>query len=260
MEHRPDESAGGPELSPETVRRVETLFSPENQEQAKALLYEQCGNNLPFLEKAGAKELERFRFAALKFSDGSLPQLERAVQLAQKDWRDLLMATGFAVDVDAHRKWEPKPAGEPSQIDPSRLAAGIHDRLSAVLVPLGFERHGDEWERASETPQILRVLQGLTSRIETRFFLQMRLEAKPRGVILQLPRLPSGMGTLTAEQGYLFRAGDSSEVFYARVANDIETYVRPWFQRFTNVGEVQQGFQDGTFKPHIPVGDHALMV
>ena len=82
----------GPPLSPETVRRVDILFSPENRDRAKALLYEQCGNNLPFLENAGMHELERFRFAALKFSDGKLSQLERAVKLAQVDWRDLLMA------------------------------------------------------------------------------------------------------------------------------------------------------------------------
>ena len=49
-------------------------------------------------------ELERFRFAALKYSDGNLVLLESAVKLAQHDWRDLLMATGFAHDVEAHPK------------------------------------------------------------------------------------------------------------------------------------------------------------
>src|SRR6185295_2800102 len=168
-------SASGPELSPETLRRVDTLFSAEDREPAKAILYEQCGNNLPFQEKADAYQLEHFRFAALKYSDGNLSMLENAVKLAQRDWRDLLMATGFAHDVDAHRRWEPKPAGEPAEIDPLRLAASIHDRLATVLVPLGFERQGDEWRRGGELPQTLRLQTSLTSRTETRFFLRVTI-------------------------------------------------------------------------------------
>jgi hypothetical protein len=54
-------------------------------------------------------ELERFRFAALKYSNGDLSRLERAVKLAQEDWRDLLVGAGFADDVEAHKRWEPKP-------------------------------------------------------------------------------------------------------------------------------------------------------
>lgn len=84
----------GPELSPQTLRRIDILFSAENREAAKTLLCEQCGNNLPFQQKADMYALERFRFAALKYSDGDLSRLEEAVKLAQKDWRDLLMATG----------------------------------------------------------------------------------------------------------------------------------------------------------------------
>src|SRR3982750_2423238 len=109
---KPSEKRTGPELSPETLRRLNILFAPEDRERATALLYEQCGNNLPFLDKLDMYALERFRFAALKYSDGNLSQLERAVKLAQRDWRDLLMAAGFANDLEAHRKWEPKPAGE----------------------------------------------------------------------------------------------------------------------------------------------------
>jgi hypothetical protein len=102
-------SGSGPELSPETLRLVGILFSLEDRERAKALLYEQCGNNLPDLEKADMYELERFRFAALKYSNGNLSRLERAVKLAQEDWRDLLVGAGFADDVEAHKRWEPKP-------------------------------------------------------------------------------------------------------------------------------------------------------
>jgi hypothetical protein len=54
--------------------------------------------------------LERIRFAALKLSAGNLEALRSAVGLANRDWRDLLMAAGFGRDVDAHRSWHP---GEP---------------------------------------------------------------------------------------------------------------------------------------------------
>src|ERR1700692_186456 len=93
-----------PPLSPEMIRRVDILFLPEDRERAKTLLYERCGNNLPFLEKKDMYQLERFRFAALKYSDGNLPKLEAAVKLAQGDWRDLLMASGFAQDIEGHRR------------------------------------------------------------------------------------------------------------------------------------------------------------
>jgi len=246
--------ASGPELSPETLRRVDILFPAEDRERAKALLYQQCGNNLPFLKKADMYQLERFRFAALKYSDGKLLLLEGAVKLAQLDWRDLLWATGFAHDVEAHRKWEPKPASEPSEVDPLRLVAAIHERLAMALVPLGFERQGNDWHRGGEVPQTLRVLTGLTSRVEVRFFLQVTLEAKPVRVLVHLPKLPPGLEKLSSEQGYVFRAGDSEEALYAAMARDV-IHLQPWLQRFTSPDEVRRGFEDGTFGPHLLVDD-----
>ena len=70
-------------LSPETQRRVEALFSPQDRAAATAMLIEDCGNNLPFLEELDEIELERFRFAALKLSNGSLQELVRAIELAK---------------------------------------------------------------------------------------------------------------------------------------------------------------------------------
>ena len=251
--------SNGPDLSPETIRRVDVLFPPENRERAKALLYEQCGNNLPFLEKLDMYRIERFRFAALKYSDGDLDMLERAVKLAQKDWRDLLMAVGFG-DVGAHRKWEPKPAGEPALIDAAMVGEAIHSRLAAVLIPLGFERQsppGDphEWRRSSEVPQSLRVLPGLASRVEARFFLQVMLEAMPVAVRLHLPPLPR-MDELR-EQGYIFRAGGDHEAVFRAMLEDLAKHAQPLFERFVSPGELARGFEDGSFKPHLRVGDQA---
>jgi hypothetical protein len=253
MSHLSRERAPGPELSPDTLRRLNILFHVEDRERAKALLYEQCGANVHY------HEIERLRIAALKYSDGNLPMLESAVKLAQLDWRDLLVATGFANDVEAHRSWEPKPANEPSQIDPPLLVAAIHDRLAVVLIPLGFERQGDEWRRAGEVPQSLLVQTGLTSRTEVRFFLKVTLDAKPVGIMLPLPRLPAQIKQL-GEQGYIFRAGDSEAALYAAIVKDVNRYCVPWFQRFISASEVQRGFEDGTFNPHVRLQDQPLVL
>jgi hypothetical protein len=98
-------------LSPATLSRLEALFSPSDQAEAEQLLVELCGANLPFCENSDSTSLERLRFAALKLSSGRLPELYSAVELANTDWRDLLVAAGFADDVDAHRSWFP---GEPA--------------------------------------------------------------------------------------------------------------------------------------------------
>ncbi len=94
-------------LSPETQRRLEILFREEHRAEAARLLAEECGNNLPFLEKLDERGLERVRFAALKLSEGDLTKLRRAVEVAKEDWRDLLVAAGFGHDTRAHEQWFP---------------------------------------------------------------------------------------------------------------------------------------------------------
>lgn len=94
-------------LSPETERRLRALFTGPERDRAAQLLVTQCGDNLPFGEGSDAHGLERIRFATLKLSNGSFAELERAVELAQTDWRDVLMAAGFGRDVRAHEAWFP---------------------------------------------------------------------------------------------------------------------------------------------------------
>lgn len=83
---------GDTHLSLETERRLHLLFAPPHQERARKILLEQCGTNLPFSQVLESAALDRFRFAALKLSGGSLNRLRAAVQLAKTDWRDLLVA------------------------------------------------------------------------------------------------------------------------------------------------------------------------
>ena len=95
------------QLSPETQRRLDALFVGAARQTAADLLITRCGTNLPFCEESDARGLERIRFAALKLSNGDLGELRRAVEIAQIDWRDVLVAAGFAHDVRAHEVWFP---------------------------------------------------------------------------------------------------------------------------------------------------------
>lgn len=94
------------------MRRVEFLFAPENRAEAVLLIERDCGNGLPFLDKASPVELERYRFAALKISEGDIIKLRRAIEVANQDWRDLLVGAGFADSVTAHLHWQPVKDGK----------------------------------------------------------------------------------------------------------------------------------------------------
>src|SRR5579864_2936721 len=96
------------QLSADADERVCLLFSPEHRDEVRTMLIEECGNNLPFCEELDSSELDRFRFAALKLSDGNLDKLRKAISLANRDWRDLLVASGLANDPEAHRRWKPE--------------------------------------------------------------------------------------------------------------------------------------------------------
>jgi hypothetical protein len=101
-----------PALSPVTERRVAALFGEKIKAEACALLIDECGNNLPFCQDLDEFKLERIRFAALKLSGGDIDRLKRAIHVAKHDWRDLLMAAGFAHEVTAHERWFPDKSSE----------------------------------------------------------------------------------------------------------------------------------------------------
>ena len=99
MQHSP--------LSPETERRLDALFVGAARQVAAYLLVTQCGANIPLWTSTDPEGLERIRFAALKLSNGNLAELRRAVEIAQIDWRDVLVAAGFGKDPGAHVHWFP---------------------------------------------------------------------------------------------------------------------------------------------------------
>ena len=95
-------------LSSKTEQRLLAIFpDPRDRDQARWLLEHECAEDLPLWNNATATGLERIRFAVLKLSGSSLDSLIDAVSLAQIDWRDALVAAGFADDVNAHLAWHP---------------------------------------------------------------------------------------------------------------------------------------------------------
>lgn len=95
-------------MSPETRKRIDLLFAPDLRCEVAAWLASGCGRNLPLAKDASDSAVERIQFAALKVSGGDVDGLHRAIELAQIDWRDLLVAAGFADDVRAHERWLPR--------------------------------------------------------------------------------------------------------------------------------------------------------
>jgi hypothetical protein len=96
-----------PPLSQESEERIALLFPHTERDLVRAMLVVECGNNLPGLEKVDSKVMDRFRFAALKLSEGEVSKLKKALALAKTDWRDLLMAAGFGESLSAHESWQP---------------------------------------------------------------------------------------------------------------------------------------------------------
>lgn len=93
------------ELSENTLRLVRRIFPPEHHEAVIADLAARCGSGLPLWVPATPEGLERIRFAVLKLSHGSLPELGRAIAMANTDWRDVLVAAGFGNSLLAHINW-----------------------------------------------------------------------------------------------------------------------------------------------------------
>jgi hypothetical protein len=86
---------------------IRKLFPASEWEEATALLERDCGRNLPLLGRPVPTNtnLDRIRFGVLKLSGGNLTALRRHVSYAQRDWRDILVAAGFANSLEEHKRW-----------------------------------------------------------------------------------------------------------------------------------------------------------
>ncbi len=92
-------------LSDATFTRIRATFPERDWEAVSVALRDRCGDNLPLVDPAWSTLAERIRFAVLKLADGDREALERFIADAARDWRDVLVAAGFADDTEAHLRW-----------------------------------------------------------------------------------------------------------------------------------------------------------
>lgn len=96
------------ELTELTARHVRAMFVASDVERVQHLLVSGCGQRLPGLSSAESAQIERIQSAAVRVSAGRMDALLAAMALAAVDWRDLLVAAGFADDPAAHTLWHPR--------------------------------------------------------------------------------------------------------------------------------------------------------
>ena len=89
---------------------IDAVFDESLRDSAKDLLREQCGMGLPLMHTPVPKDYDRIRVAVIKLSGGTIEGLERGIQEAHTDWRDVLLGAGFGYDELAHLNWNPRKA------------------------------------------------------------------------------------------------------------------------------------------------------
>jgi hypothetical protein len=92
------------EITKDTHEIVKHYFhSEEHQREVIQYLQRDCSSTI--WERATPVEMERLWFSVLKLSKGNFERLVYEISEAQKDYRDVLMAADFGIDVEEHRKW-----------------------------------------------------------------------------------------------------------------------------------------------------------
>jgi len=92
-------------LSEKTRSLVHAFYQSREALEVCDVLENECGVEVLSCEGWSPTQMERIRFAALKLAQEKTMSLESAIELAQTDWRDLLMSAGFGNELNAHAKW-----------------------------------------------------------------------------------------------------------------------------------------------------------
>ena len=78
-------------LSEQITTLVKNEFSSEHQDFVLESLEKECGRNLPLCENADERQLTRIRMAVLKLSKGDVEKFLYWLEVAKRDWRDVLI-------------------------------------------------------------------------------------------------------------------------------------------------------------------------
>jgi len=235
-----------PTLSAATEERLALLFAPADRSQARRLLLEECGSNLPLLGDRDAAGMERFRFAALKLSEGNLGRLREAIAVAKTDWRDLLVAAGFANDTRAHETWRPAPLQDLSRLL-GAMQPFLHDGAYVFAsVPDGAGLAG------LEPVATVREAEGLTVVVEERVALAAGLQPVFRAawITLEVQSELQAVGLTAAFASALAREGIGCNV----VAGAFHDHLFVPFDRRDDAMAVLRELQRRAGPPHVAAG------
>ena len=93
------------ELSTRQKFLLQKKFPAEIFHQIKCCIEQNAGKTIPFCGNSSPSQLDRIRFAIIKLSEGCPMQLNKAIELAHNDWRDLLMSAEFGANPHEHNLW-----------------------------------------------------------------------------------------------------------------------------------------------------------
>ena len=79
------------ELNSDIVAMIRQDFPTVSQETAVQWLMTECGRTLPLCEKASDSEIRRIQAAVINLSKGDISKLRYWIDIAKRDWRDVLI-------------------------------------------------------------------------------------------------------------------------------------------------------------------------
>ena len=83
--------SGGLDVKRSGLRTDQRDFPVEHQPQVRDWLIAECGRTLPFCENADDAQLTHIRLAVLRLSNGDVEKFLYWLEVAKKDWRDVLI-------------------------------------------------------------------------------------------------------------------------------------------------------------------------
>jgi len=101
-------------LSDETIALLNTVIDANSRNRIADRMLIEVSENIPFCENSNPEEMERIRFSILRLlAEGQMAE-DDIFELANTDWRDLLMASGHG-STEEHKKWARSTIGHAAQ-------------------------------------------------------------------------------------------------------------------------------------------------
>jgi hypothetical protein len=114
------------------LKKVRKSFPEKERVEAIRLLENECGSNLLRSNSDTLEGLERIRLAVVKLAQDRLPELRRQIEVAKRDWRDVInwaeSPHEFGMDVVTFGKLDENTRRELRARDREQYLAWLEDR------------------------------------------------------------------------------------------------------------------------------------